>query len=153
MNRIDRARVRLRPWLRAPVGYVKRWTGELRPYQHELAVCAIFREEAPFLDEWIAFHTGVGVSRFYLYNNFSTDNFRAVLGPWIACGMVSLTDWPVPVGQLSAYGHCVRYARAECRWLAFLDIDEFLFSPRVLDIRGILACYADLPAIEVWQLF
>ena len=123
------------------------------PYRHELAICAIFREEAPFLDEWITFHAGVGATHFYLYNNFSTDEFRTVLKPWIAGGLVTLTEWPVPVGQVAAYRHCLGRARRECRWLAFIDVDEFLFSPQVTDIRSILRRYSDLPALDVWQLF
>jgi glycosyl transferase family 92 len=137
LNRMDRARARARRWARAPIGYAKRWGGGFRQYRNEFAVCAIFREEAPFLSEWITFHVGVGASHFYLYNNFSNDNFQSVLAPWIARGMVTLTDWPVPVGQVMAYRHCLRHARGECRWLAFLDIDEFLFSPQATDIRDI----------------
>jgi hypothetical protein len=121
--------------------------------KYELAICAVFREEAPFLDEWISFHVGVGVTHLYLYNNLSTDNFEDVLAPWINSGHVSVVDWPVPIGQISAYRHCVGRVRGECRWLAFLDVDEFLFSPLAVDIRPILARYSDLPALEVWQLF
>jgi hypothetical protein len=146
---------RLRRMLRAPVGLAARYViPHIAPRpKHELAVCAIFREEAPFLDEWLSFHTGVGITHFYLYNNFSTDNFRQVLAPWIERGAVTLTDWPIPVGQISAYKHCVARARGECQWLAFIDIDEFLFSPQSTDITHILKDYSDLPAVEVWQLF
>lgn len=122
-----------------------------RTRQHELAVCAIFREEAPFLDEWIAFHHGVGATHFYLYNNFSTDDFRTVLEPWIARGLVTLRDWRVPVGQLSAYRDCARRYRTKCRWIAFIDVDEYLFSPQQVDIRPILARFADCPAVEVHE--
>lgn len=44
-----------------------------------------------------------------------------------------------------------RRARRQCRWLAFIDIDEFLFSPQVTDIRNILSRYVALPGIAVWQ--
>ena len=155
MNGIDRLRLALRRLLRAPVGLVlqslePRFASRAR---HQLAICAIFREEARFLEEWISFHLGVGVTHFYLYNNFSTDNFRDVLAPWIDRGIVTLTDWPRPVGQLSAYRHCLKRARRECRWLAFIDIDEFLFSPGTTDIRPVLAGYAERPGLEVWELF
>lgn len=119
----------------------------------ELAIAAIFREEAPFLDEWLSFHRGVGASHFYLYNNFSTDNYGEVLAPWIAAGLVTLIDWPVQVGQRSAYKDALRRTRYNARWVAFIDIDEFLFSPTAVDIRPILRQYADLPGIEVWQVF
>ena len=152
MNIIDQGRVRVRRWARAPIGHGLRWRERLsKPYQHELAVCAIFREEAPFLHEWLTFHAGVGAAHFYLYNNFSTDIFRDVLAPWVARGMVTLTEWPVPVGQLSAYRHCIRRARSQCYWLAFIDIDEFLFSPQMTDIRPILRRYVDLQGIVVWE--
>jgi len=154
MNGIDQGRVKVRRWVRTPVGHGLRWRERLsKPYQHELAVCAIFREEGPFLNEWLTFHTGVGASHFYLYNNFSTDNFRDVLAPWIARGMVTLMEWPVSVGQLFAYRHCIRRARSQCSWLAFIDIDEFLFSPQMTDIRPILRRHVDLPGIVVWQAF
>jgi Glycosyltransferase family 92 len=146
----------VRRWIRAPIGYAVHWRERLSArYRYELAVCAIFREEAPFLDEWLTFHSGIGATHFYLYNNFSTDNSRDVLQPWIARGVVTLTDWQVPVGQLSAYRHCIKRARSQCRWLAFIDIDEFLFSPQsqTTDIRGILRQYTDLPGVEVWQAF
>lgn len=151
----DRARAALRRRLRAPVAWAIEWRERrvVDGFPHQLAVCAIFREEAPFLDEWLSFHRGVGATHFYLYNNFSTDNFRAVLAPWIARGMVTLIDWPVAVGQLAAYRHCLRRARRECRWLALIDVDEFLFSPLSTNICAILDRYADLPGLCVWELF
>jgi hypothetical protein len=155
VNGIDRVMAALRHGLRAPIGWAIRWRERriAAKLTHELAVCAIFREEAPFLDEWISFHLGIGASHFYLYNNFSSDNFREVLAPWIARGVVTLTDWPVEVGQLSAYRDCLGRARRECKWLAFIDIDEFLFSPQLTDIRDILKRYADLSGLIVWQPF
>jgi hypothetical protein len=122
-------------------------------FRHELAVCAIFREEAPFLDEWLTFHSGVGVTHFYLYNNYSTDEFRAVLAPWIARGVVTLQEWPRKVGQLGAYRHCVRHYRRRARWIAFIDADEFLFSPQAVDIRPVLRGYDDVPGVLVWGMF
>ena len=37
--------------------------------------------------------------------------------------------------------------------MAFIDVDEFLFSPRATDIRDILRRYEDLPGVEIWQAF
>lgn len=155
MNVFDEVKASLRRMLRAPVGFAARWMTRKLAVQktNELAVCAIFREEAPFLDEWITFHVAVGAGHFYLYDNYSTDNFRQVLEPWIARGTVTLIDWPKPVGQLAAYRNCIRRTRRIHRWVAFLDVDEFLFSPRATDIRDILRRYEDLPGIEVWEAF
>jgi hypothetical protein len=43
--------------------------------KHYLSICAIFKDEAPYLQEWIEFHRLLGVEKFYLYNNNSRDNF------------------------------------------------------------------------------
>jgi len=148
-------RLRLRLALRAAVGSWKRWR-EPRPdkkLKYELAVCAIFREEAPFLDEWLTFHAGIGVTHFYLYNNFSTDNFREVLRPWQDAGYVTLTEWPVEVGQIPAYKDCLRRFKNHARWIAFIDIDEFFFAPDGGNVLPTLAAFAHLPGIEVWHVY
>ena len=127
------------------------WIGRQIP-PHELAIGAIFRNEACNLVEWLTFHRGTGVTHFYLYNNNSTDNYLEVLRPWIAEGLVTLTEWPVSPGQRSAYMHCVRKRWRDARWIAFIDLDEFLFSPQQIDIRSVLRRYADVPALYVYCL-
>ncbi|WP_375460819.1 glycosyltransferase family 92 protein [uncultured Enterovirga sp.] len=125
----------------------------LRMPHYELAICAIFREEAPFLEEWLTFHENVGASHFYLYNNFSTDDYETVLRPWVARGLVTLYDWPLPVGQLPAYRHCIRNHRRDARWIAFIDIDEFLFSPDAMDVRPSLRAWTQAPAVLVYGFY
>ena len=125
----------------------------LANHRYKLAICAIFREEAPFLDEWINFHVGVGVDQFYLYNNFSTDDFQSVLKPAIEQGLVTLVDWPHPVGQISAYRDCLAKHGREALWIALIDVDEFLFSPLEKHVPTILERYQDLPGVSVWQAF
>jgi GT2 family glycosyltransferase len=96
-----------------------------------LAICAIFRNEALYLREWVEFHLMMGVTRFFLYQNRSTDNYKAVLRPYIERGLVELIEWPMAgPTQMAAYTDCLRKHQGEHLWLAFIDIDEFLFSPQ-----------------------
>ena len=37
--------------------------------KYNVAICAIFKNEEPYIKEWIEFHKIVGVDHFYLYNN------------------------------------------------------------------------------------
>ncbi len=62
--------------------------------QDYLAVAAIFRNEAPYLAEWIEFHRLVGVEKFYLFNNLSADEYLTVLQPYIDDDIVELIEWP-----------------------------------------------------------
>ena len=127
----------------------------------ELAVAAIFQNEAPYLEEWIRFHLQVGVEHFYLLDHKSTDSPRRVLEPWIDKGIVQLISWPLEYNtvyewtevQCLAYERALYWARGKVKWLALIDTDEFLFS-----VRGSLAQelkrYENYGGVAVnWQIF
>ena len=65
-----------------------RWFGKVdtRQRKHRVALCLIFKNEAPFLKEWLDYHLALGVDHFYLYNNNSDDDFREVLRPYATGG-------------------------------------------------------------------
>ena len=99
---------------------------ERKVYKYNVAICAIFLNEGPYLKEWIEYHRIVGVEHFYLYNNNSTDEYKRVLESYIEKGIVTLTDWDVPHGQVPAYKDCVKRFSKETRWIGFIDLDEFV---------------------------
>ena len=96
-----------------------------KPY---LSICAIYRDEGPYLREWIEFHRLAGVERFFLYDNLSEDDHVEVLAPYVEDGTVTVRRWPVFDPQTPAYNDCLRWHRHDSRWIAFIDVDEFLFS-------------------------
>ena len=119
-----------------------------------LAVCAIFRDEAPYLAEWVAFHRLQGVERFWLYDNRSTDDWAAMLEPELVSGVVSVTPWDRTPGQRSAYADCLRRQRNHARWIAFIDIDEFLFSPTGEPVTDVLRAFDTRPGVAVnWRTY
>lgn len=119
-----------------------------------LSICAIYRDEARYLAEWIEFHRLVGVDRFFLYDNFSVDDHREVLAPYVEQGIVISHDWHMHRGQRPAYDDCLQRHRDDSRWIAFLDLDEFLFSPTGTPVSELLVEYEDAPGIAVnWAMF
>ena len=48
-----------------------------------LSITAVLQNEAPYIKEWIEYHRLVGVERFYIYDNESTDNVKEILKPYI----------------------------------------------------------------------
>lgn len=122
-------------------------------FPFELAICAIFKNEARYLREWLTFHEGVGVQHFYLYNDNSTDDFEIVIAPWVERGMITLKNWPSK-SQVAAYNDCIKRHRMDTRWLAFIDIDEFLFSPTGKILPEVMQDYSDMSGVFVyWILF
>jgi len=121
-----------------------------RPY---LAACAIYRWEADYIREWVAFHRLIGVERFFLYDNGSEDAHLEALAPFLEDGSVVLHDWPLFPGQAPAYDHCLEHHRQDSRWIAFLDCDEFLFSPGGRPVSEVLVDYEQWPAVGVNRVF
>lgn len=121
-----------------------------KKYEHELTVCAVFKNEAPYLKEWIDYHHQVlGASRFYLYNNDSTDGYQEILDPYIKAGLVELIQWessedhalrgwiegaPWNAYQIGAYNNCLKeHALGKAQWVAMIDIDEYIVPIEGLD--------------------
>ena len=52
--------------------------GTVRAMNAYLSACAMYRDHAGYLVEWIEFHRLVGFDRLVLYNNLSTDDHREV---------------------------------------------------------------------------
>lgn len=119
-----------------------------------LAVCAIVKDEGSRIQEWLDFHRRQGVDHFVLYDNDSSDDTRMTL---LRQGGLDYTSWPgAPNGlrQIEAYVDAIVVNRGRFDWLAFIDVDEFLFSPRgrlpdVLEER-----YADCDAVGAcWAMY
>lgn len=119
-----------------------------------LTACLIFQNAASYLDEWLRFHTLVGVEHFYLYDNDSDDDFRFVIRPFQAEGRVTLHKWPGTAQQENAFRHCLNQYRGSAQWIAFLDDDEFLFPAIGENVPEILRDYDSYAGVAVcWLLF
>ena len=122
-----------------------------------LSAVAIFQNEAAHLEEWLAFSLLQGVEHFLLYDHSSTDGPLAVLQPWIDAGIVELIDWPLDWkagAQAKAYADALERLRGRSRWSAFIDIDEYLYSPTGLAVPSLLADYEGYAGVVVnWQCY
>jgi len=128
-----------------------------KPY---LALATAYRNDADYLREWIEFHRLVGVERFFLYDNGSTDDHREVLKPYVADGTAVVHDWRMPMigdtgratGLIRAFDHCISEHRDGARWIGFIDVDEFAFSPTGIPISELLPSYEDAPGVIVYRI-
>lgn len=122
--------------------------------KYRVSVCTIFKDEAPYLKEWIEYHKIIGVDHFYLYNNNSSDDFMKIITPYIKKGVVTLIDWPMQQGQIKAYKDCIRKYRHESNWIGFIDVDEFIVPIKENDVYSFLKKFKNRPAVKLyWQLF
>lgn len=119
-----------------------------------LAVCAIAKDEGPYFKEWIEWHRKMGVEKFYIYDNESTDGTKEVLQPYIDAGIVDYTYFPGYRKQLASYDDCLERHRLEARWIAFIDLDEFIVPVKDKNIPEFLKRFEDVPAVEInWLVY
>jgi hypothetical protein len=119
-----------------------------------LSICAVYRDEAPYIREWVEFHRLVGVERFFLYDNLSSDDHRDVLAPYVEDGVVTVRDWPWWPAQIQSYDDCLKRHATDSRWIAFIDLDEFLFSPTGTPLPDVLREFEEFPGVGVnWAVF
>ena len=111
------------------------WPIGSRLAQRPPLVCAvaIVKGEAPFIDEWIAYHRIIGVDHFFLYDNDADSPLRALLAPHadyltVVDGPGEAEHLPGRNKQTKAYQDALSRIRHE--WVAFLDIDEFIVLRR-----------------------
>lgn len=120
-----------------------------------VSICAIFKNESIYIKEWIEYHKIIGINHFYLYNNFSSDNYKMILKPYIKEGLVTLIEWPFNQGQMSAYANCAKNFSKESNWIAYIDLDEYIVPNESTDIKNILEKFEkNRPnVIAYWKLF
>lgn len=119
-----------------------------------LSICAIAKNEGPYLVEWIEWHLLKGVDKFYIYDNESTDGTKEILQPYIDRGIVEYSYWPGYRQQLAAYDNCLLRYRYSTRWLAFIDIDEFIVPVKDTSIPLFLQRFENRPAVEInWLIY
>jgi hypothetical protein len=133
----------------------------------DIAICAVFKNEADYLKEWIEFHRLVGVSHFYLYNNCSQDNYWLdLLKPYVEEGVVELFDVPFDSSvyrdgavthnkvQVQCYNHALNLAKGYNAWVAIIDTDEFICPVKNLNLKEVLNNYSYAAGLVVyWQIY
>lgn len=122
--------------------------------KYKISICAIFKNEGLFLKEWLEYHLLIGIKHFYLYNNFSDDNYLNVLQPYIENGVVTLVQWPIRYGQKKAYDHCYVNFKDDTNWIAYVDIDEFICPKFISDISLWINKFDKYPSVVLnWKSF
>ena len=127
-------------------------------FEHEMAVVAILKNEGNYIREWLDYHIAAGVTEFYLYDNESTDNLKQILQPYIEKGVVEYNFLPGKKMQMWAYNDALIKHRFDCRFMAFIDADEFIFPKEggsiPETIKAIMSLTATAGGVVInWRMF
>ncbi|MBP7241459.1 glycosyltransferase family 92 protein [Amaricoccus sp.] len=118
------------------------------PGRAGLAVALVVRNEAAHVREWAEFHAAAGVRAFLVYDDRCTDATIPVLRETLGDRLV-VTPWRQRLSdaglereihnQALAYAHAASNFGGAFRWMAFIDVDEFLVPRQALDLDAALA--------------
>lgn len=95
----------------------------------KVAVAAIFKNEFPYVLEWIAHHRLLGIEHFYIADNVSNDGTSELLESLDTAGIITRIHFPRVDGispQKSAYNYILNTYKNDCDLMVFIDADEFI---------------------------
>lgn len=116
--------------------------------RHGIAIVAIVKNESRYIGEWASFHLKAGVRKFYIYDNGSTDNTLDVLSGSLPEDALTIIPWNQTIGdaryksvihnQVLAYAHAASNFGGDYRWMAFIDVDEFMVPKKASSLTDVL---------------
>ncbi len=127
--------------------------GGRKKNRDRVALCAIALGEDRYVDEWLQYHRFLGFDHVFLYDNSLEKTLRDL--PEKYPGFVEVIHFTGPKRQVEAYNHRLRAAKADKRhrWIAYIDVDEFIVLRKYANIRQLLIEHCNSGALALNWLF
>lgn len=132
--------------------------------RYGIAIVTVMRDEEHYVAEWVSFHRAVGVRHFFVYDDGSKDRSVAILRETLPQSELTILPWlfgmrdvrnGLPLNrQVLAFAHAVLNFGGDFRWMAFIDMDEFILPKTGRTIEEALAGAKGFPNISLpWHMF
>ena len=133
----------------------------MNAYKHEIAVACMFRNGSFYLREFIEYYKLIGITKFYLGDNMSTDASMEILRPYILSGDVEIEQIEDMIGDkgndyfeqkihVPFYARCIAKSIGSVKWLACIDIDEFIVPVQKFTLLEALIPYEAYAGIMLY---
>lgn len=116
-------------------------------FESNVAICAIAKQENLYIEEFVEYYRNLGIKKIILYDNndLKGETFNEVLSNQILEDFVEIKDYRGMISpQIKAYNDCYINNNNKYEWIAFYDIDEFLYIKNYSNINYFLS----LPKFE-----
>lgn len=125
-------------------------------FKYETAICALAKNEELYLKEWLDHHYALGFDHVYLIDNNDKPGLKSFLASYLDKALLTIIDFHgiKPSNQSAAYEYCLANYAKETRWMAFIDIDEFIVLNKDTSIRTFLERYVSFPSVLMnWIMY
>ena len=106
------------------------------------ALCVIAKKENKYIKEFIDYYKNLGINTIYLYDNndIEGENFDIILKNYIKNKFVKIINFRGLIRpQQLAYIQCYNNNKYNYDWIAFYDVDEFLYFKNYKKIYNFLS--------------
>ena len=127
-------------------------TDQINQEKHPVAFCVLAKDEKD-LFEWIDYHRQLGVSKFYVMDEYSDPPLSLLIPGFIESGLVEYRQYSFFWNNLwhysgfhtknhlrTAFDECLKVHGHKHKWLGFLDADEFIVL-KVFHSDSLVYCY------------
>ena len=112
-------------------------------------IVAIAKDEERYLAEWLEYHSRLGFSKFYIYDNSANNTLMN-----FASNEVTVIYYPGQVKQIEAYNDFIQNFSNEIDYVIALDIDEFLVIHNDMSLTEFISTYLTSSGICInWRFF
>lgn len=114
----------------------------------QLALVLFCKDEHPYLEEWLDYHSSIGVEWFFIYDNGSTPPIRPNREN------VTVIRWDDNHWgrQCRAYAHCLKDYGLDFKWMGFIDTDEFIVPRTGKMLPEFLEDYKEFGGLAIYWL-
>jgi len=122
--------------------------------QYYASLCAIAKDEVTIRD-WLYYHFSIGFEHATIYDNESKEPLTDVLKDFIEAGLVDVELFDKTFRpQLQAYKKFIEQRSGNTKWVAVIDVDEYIVPKSSSDIRDYLSEYEDYAGLAIpWVVF
>ncbi len=108
------------------------------------------RDENDYLDEWVKYHLGIGIEHIVIYDNLSVDPVKNLWGDY-----VTVIPEPRPFTVYTeSLPHVDTLRNFACKWIARIDVDEFIVLFKHKNINDLLKQYVEYGGLGInWRIF
>lgn len=129
-----------------------------------IAIVCIVKNEALYIGEWARYHNLAGVRHFIVYDNGCTDETVSELEKALPDTAYTVAPWILKANdhksgkvlgsQVLAYCHAICTFGSSYRWMAFIDVDEFLVPKSASSLEEALHHTSGFPNVSLpWHMF
>ena len=106
------------------------------------AICVIAKQENLYIREFIDYYKDLGIKKIILYDNndLEGENFNDILNDEIIKGFIEIIDYRGKISpQIKVYNDCYENNKNKYDWIAFYDVDEYLYLENYTNINEFLS--------------